>query len=304
MRLRWIPLATALVVLGSAPAHARCQAGYVVAMPHAGTLPANAQVVLEGNGRSAAWVEFMQSATLVAPGHSVPMTAGEHLRSGSAAQVVLIASKPLLVGKKYTLQAPRMGQDERMSLLDSAWTAVEPDDDAPVWKAAPKITGLDEIKLGCGPDTHLKVEIPVDEKSALLVRASVEGGSTFFVMTVAGVASLGHSMCGGPWTPEPDRHYAIKLVAVDAAGHEAAAPGNALAVDTQGGDAGTQLARAVAPAVASSAPPLPTVAPIAAPSATASGGCTMATGTSPSFVSWLALMLLARRKPTDQVRSG
>ncbi|WP_224367564.1 hypothetical protein [Hyalangium versicolor] len=225
---------------------AKCAMQSLTVWPPPGqSLPANGQVVLEGFG---AFVEPVtrideRSPRLVAGKDEVPLrVVAVHRGEFNLSQAILQPERPLRPGERYTLhltqpkdsQEPVLPTTQRLNgtSVPMAWTVTAADVKPPRWREVPRIMEESAEMLGCGPAVHVSVSASVDEDgSKVQVLAEVrraEGGEPvrFRLTPNDEQVAVGHGMCSGAFQLEEGMRYTVRLVAVDMAGNETAAPGD------------------------------------------------------------------------------
>jgi hypothetical protein len=212
-------------------------------------LPANGQLVIEGYGELQEQVSRIaeRSPRLVADEDEVPLDLIAVYRGEKRlTQTVLQPERPLKPGMRYTLRLKkpvntkvpvlRPEISSKGESLAMAWTVAPADLTPPRWHEAPRTTGQKVVYFGCGPAIHVNVSAAVeDESSQVQVLAEVtraEGGVPvrFRLTPSEQQVQIGHGMCSGGFKLQEDVRYSVRLVAVDMAGNESAAPGDALLI--------------------------------------------------------------------------
>lgn len=212
-------------------------------------LPANGQLVIEGYGEFQEQVSRIaeRSPRLVADEDEVPLDLIAVYRGEKRlTQAVLQPERPLKPGMRYTLRLKkpvdtkvpvlRPEIESKGESLAMAWTVAPADLTPPRWHEAPRTTGQKVVHFGCGPAIHVNVSAAVeDESSQVQVLAEVtraEGGVPvrFRLTPSEQQVHIGHGMCSGGFELQEDVRYSVRLVAVDMAGNESAAPGGELLI--------------------------------------------------------------------------
>ncbi|HYI01239.1 hypothetical protein [Hyalangium sp.] len=212
------------------------------ALDHA--LPANGQVVLQGYGHFEAPVATIaeRSPRLVADKDEVPLRVVAVYRGEmNLTQAVLQPERPLQPGQRYTLHltqpegasSPPLPTETQSKSGNApiAWTVTDADVKPPRWRAAPRKKGASAERMGCGPSIHVHVSASVDEEGPQVhVLAEVrraDGGEPVRFRLTPGEEQvhIGHGMCSGAFQLKEGMRYTVRLVAVDMAGNESAAPG-------------------------------------------------------------------------------
>jgi hypothetical protein len=93
------------------------------------------------------------------------------------------------------------------------------------------------VKLfGCGPAVHVDVSTSLEDEGAQVqvlaeVTRTGSGETVRFRLSPSGQrVKIGHHMCAGGFDLKEGVRYSVRLVAVDMAGNETAAPGGALLI--------------------------------------------------------------------------
>jgi hypothetical protein len=207
-------------------------------------LPANGQVVLEGYGLFEEPVATIakRSPRLVAEKDEVPLRVVAVYRGEmNLTQAILQPERPLQPGQRYTLhlthpegaRSPPLPTETQSKTGDVpiAWTVTDADVKPPHWRKAPRKEGESKVRMGCGPSIHVHVSANVDEEGPQVhVLAEVrraDGGEPvrFRLSPSQKQLHIGHGMCSGAFQLKEGVRYTVRLVAVDMAGNEAAAPG-------------------------------------------------------------------------------
>jgi hypothetical protein len=220
----------ALMLCGVAgDAAAKCAQNWLRFHVDANSLPTNGQLVVEVGSMAEELEAQLAQATLDAPGDVVPLKVVSTSEGDGQHQLVLAPVRPLKAGASYTLQAP---QDAKalINALHGAgartWkVGAQADSRPPEWSSTP-VSGPTQVEeLGCGPDVQLKVlEVRADEPGGWFeVTVSVNGRRSLQrVQAVAGVLSVGHGMCSGPFWVPPEAKLEVTLVPIDQAGNRGA----------------------------------------------------------------------------------
>jgi hypothetical protein len=221
---------------------AKCAGGADTVHPRLSRLPLNGRIVLTRSGllnveRGSTELEALE---LRSEADRVPLRVVETNLGVRQVQFVLSPVRPLLGATRYTLR--RKGDDGgeasgRRSTETFVWTtASAPDKSPPRWRRRPTIGAASYVRYGCGPATHVKVNVAVDDAEAgVQIRTELyshDGGSPlrYLIEPVDGVIEIGHGMCGGAFPLDPNERYSVMLTAVDAAGNETPAPGGPLEI--------------------------------------------------------------------------
>ncbi|WP_224250178.1 hypothetical protein [Hyalangium gracile] len=213
-------------------------------------LPANGQLVIEGYGELQEQVSRIaeRSPRLVSDEEEVHLNVIAVYRGEKRlTQAVLQPERPLKPGMRYTLRLTRpvsakipVLRPEISSrgdeILAMAWTVSPADLTPPRWHEAPRATGQKVVHFGCGPAIHVDVSAAVeDERSQVQILAEVkraEGGEPvrFRLTPSMQQVRIGHGMCSGGFELQEGVRYSVRLMAVDMAGNESAAPGGELLI--------------------------------------------------------------------------
>jgi hypothetical protein len=203
-------------------------------------LPANGQLVLEAYGdfQEPAARIAERSPRLVAEKHEVPLRViAIHRGEMRVTQVVLKPERPLQPGKRYTLRLAKPANPKATLLPEmGSWTIAPADVTPPRWGEAPRVTGERVKQFGCGPAVHVDVSTALEDEGAQVqVLAEVtrtRSGETvrFRLSPSEQHVELGHHMCAGGFDLKEGVRYSVRLVALDMAGNESAAPGSALLI--------------------------------------------------------------------------
>jgi len=211
-------------------------------------LPANGQVVLQGYGdfREAVATVSERSPRLVSEKDEVPLRVVAVYRGEfRLSQAVLQPARPLQPGQRYALRltqsesaaAPVLPIEEGVKEKPIAWTVAEADTKPPRWREVPRKMGEKAERWGCGPVIFVDVSASVDEDGPEVqvlaeVRRADSGKPVRFRLTPSKEkVAVGHSMCSGAFRLEEGVRYTVRLVAVDMAGNESAAPGDAVLIE-------------------------------------------------------------------------
>lgn len=137
-------------------------------------------------------------------------------------QLFLRPREPLRLGQRYQLRA-----GERTLF----WNVTDRGDAREIeWVAPPRVAGREYF---CSMESHLWIEIPVaGPAERIRFRATPTGGGQIHERIVKlsravhplGWIDIGHTSCGGAVVLVPGADYRIQFWALDAAGHEVAAP--------------------------------------------------------------------------------
>jgi hypothetical protein len=175
----------------------------------------------------------------------VPLRVVETNVGFQEAQFVLSPVRHLHAETRYELWKAVSGSEEQVHGWKSglAWTTGPATDDAaPRWRSRPTVGENRYVRYGCGPESLVEVNVALHDPSvdprndgAVRVRAELrpsDGGRTlrYLLEPFEGVIQIGHGMCSGGFSLEPNRRYVVTLTAVDAAGNEARAPGRPLEI--------------------------------------------------------------------------
>jgi hypothetical protein len=212
-------------------------------------LPANGQVVLQGFGDYLEAVATVseRSPRLVSEKEEVPLRVVAVYRGQmKLSQAVLQPERPLQPGQRYALRltqpesasATVLPIEEGLKGKPIAWTVTEADTKPPRWREVPRPTGKKAERWGCDPVIFVNVSASVDEDGPAVqvlaeVRPTSGGEPVRFRLTPSkdkDEVAVGHSMCSGAFRLEEGVRYTVRLVAVDMAGNESAAPGDAVLI--------------------------------------------------------------------------
>lgn len=230
---------------------ARCGPESLSVWPPPGQpLPANGQIVLEGYGRlQEPVIQIAQSAPrLVAGKDDVPLRVIAVYRGEkSLTQAILQPERPLQPGQRYTLRLTKRKSADAPALpakvwlkdkyTPMAWTVTSADTTPPRWREEPRKVGEHSAVLGCGPEAFVNVSARVDDEGSQVqvlaeVRKAAGGEPVRFRLTPTNEqVAVGHGMCSGAFLLENGIRYTVRLIAVDMAGNESPAPGDALAIE-------------------------------------------------------------------------
>lgn len=227
----------------SMPAAARCRSSWWNLSPAFGEIPANARFVLDAYGTAQRDLEKLEQfgPALVSGSHRVALKVAQlNVGEMSVTQAVLLPVEPLHEGQRYRLawkKVPKELSTPRILAIESGgkakapkpptdWLVTARDDVAPKWTASPSpLKGVRE-ELGCGPEVFARVELQLDDPTAL-IRARVvrkDEVSEFLLPWSEGAPLLvGHGMCAGPFALT-DGPWRLELSAVDVAGNLTPAP--------------------------------------------------------------------------------
>lgn len=215
-------------------------------------LPVNGRIVL-----TRSWLLRVDSAKtnlealeLRSETDRVPLRVVETNRGVGEVQFVLSPVRRLRAETQYALWKRAKDGSEGPALGARGgfeWTTGPgPDNVKPRWRSRPTVGARRYTKYGCGPEILVEVKVAVrdvssdlpslvGEDAAVLVRAELhpsDGGSPlrYLLDPSRGVIEIGHGMCGGAFSLEPNQPYSVTLTAVDAAGNETPAPGRPLEI--------------------------------------------------------------------------
>ncbi len=137
---------------------------------------------------------------------------------------------PLSPGKSYTLD---------LGTQRFTWSVAAADVAPPVWRGSPRVVGRDYSRMGCGPSSHLLLDLAVTGTRDLRLRVratALASGkvSEHLIPIEDGRASIGRGMCGGPFDLEADALHAFEVSVIDTFGHEVPAPGPRLVARAPG----------------------------------------------------------------------
>lgn len=245
----WVPtllaLAFAAVCLAPSFARARCMAGTFDAWPPPDTaLGPQPMLLLEGFGNEQAPVAALEaggSAHLVASGHRVALVVDAINRGAfGLTQAVVHTAEPLKPKTRYTLELRGAdGEKARTTVWHDGkaqrvrWTtaAAGATPTPPRWKGEALVTGQSYQRFGCGPASHVDVQLPAESGALLAVQVELHRldeeapVETYVLPTTDGTLRIGHGMCSGAFRiTGPERRYRAMLTLRDAAGRSVGEP--------------------------------------------------------------------------------
>lgn len=206
-------------------AQAKCRGPWVSIAPAFDVrLPTNAQIVVTLGGESAKLDEQL-SATLVGGDDRVPAKTVATFDGMGQREFVLQASRLLRSGRRYELVLDSASKDLAETLKSAAkgsWDIA-----AAEAHQRPTLGGVARIEVapwkvfGCGPAIDVRLSgLVADTYVQFEVTLRAAGWTmTYRVTPTEGAVQIGHGMCGGSFTLDPDTTYEGQVVAVDLAGN-------------------------------------------------------------------------------------
>ena len=179
--------------------------------PPNATIDARPVILINGMGGHQATVQGLKGASLVTPGHRVPLNKiATYVGAFRVTQTVWTPKQPLKPGKTYTLVVQGKSKTWRPSdyVADSnqkvrhTYTVSKTPRPALAWTGAPSLGQGSVQQFGCGPAVHQGVVLPTTRADGLVQVTITQGAKVqTHVLPLAkdGTLSLGHGMCSGPF---------------------------------------------------------------------------------------------------------
>jgi len=169
-------------------------------------------------------------------GEKVPLIVKEYNEGQFyLAQALLKPGKALEMGESYTLQVDSLPQYETLERYNSSLGEYEKvrftvsktaDMEKPELRSVPVFAKEEYGMMGCGPLHYMHFSMKVQDRSLLLVKATVkEPGSgtsvTYYVLSDGTKLALGHGMCSGAFTFQQGKDYDVRFSFMDISGNMA-----------------------------------------------------------------------------------
>lgn len=240
--MRLLALFLSVFILAPA-AQAKCGSRGLYAYPSDAEISSNSLFLLEGYGLSR---EVLQGLNTKYPvyllsdkGEKVNLIVKEYNEGQFyLAQALLQPEKVLDMGESYSFLIDSLPQYEALQRYNYSLEKFEKirftvskaaDLEKPRLKSAPVFWKEEYSMFGCGPASYVYFCMNVEDRSPLLVKATVQDmqsgkSSVYYVLTGGKELSLGHGMCSGSFVFEPGKEYEVQLTYMDASGNRLEEP--------------------------------------------------------------------------------
>ncbi|MBL0911467.1 MAG: hypothetical protein IBJ09_03765 [Bacteroidia bacterium] len=224
-------------------AQARCSSRGLYTYPSEGELSANSLFLLEGYALSREVVRGLNAKfpvyLLSDKGEKVKLIVKEYNEGQFyLSQALLQPEKGLNMGETYTFCIDSLppyealgrynastGKNEKLRYTISKTADLE----KPVLRSGPVFWKDEYAMFGCGPLSYVHFRMDVEDRSLLLVKATVQDmqsgkTSTFYLLSGGRELSLGHGMCSGSFAFEQGKEYEVQFAYMDASGNRLETP--------------------------------------------------------------------------------
>lgn len=143
-------------------------------------------------------------------GKRTPMTPSTtHRGHDRSAQYVV---EPTLVAGNYTVVVSDKFDTAKLKLTVVGATSSA----APTWNGAPSVESQKQVEYGCGPDKEVNVKVGaiVPLTFVELTDNKTNTRMTGYVPVRNGTITIGHGMCGGPFSLAKNRSYIASITLV------------------------------------------------------------------------------------------
>lgn len=235
--MRLLALFLSVFILAPA-AQAKCGSRGLYAYPSDAEISSNSLFLLEGYGLSR---EVLQGLNTKYPvyllsdkGEKVNLIVKEYNEGQFyLAQALLQPEKVLDMGESYSFLIDSLPQYENLGRYNSSTGKNEKvrytisktaDLEKPRLKSGPVFWKEEYEMFGCGPANYVYFRMDVEDRSLLLVKATVQDmqsgkSSVYYVLSGGRELSLGHGMCSGSFAFEPGKEYEVQFAYMDVSGN-------------------------------------------------------------------------------------
>lgn len=240
MKTYLILLATLVLLLYSKKTDFDCTSEAFSALPSGNEIPPNSQIILEGYMFSQSVIDSLNikyPVYLTSSEETIPLKVEQKIKGMfSLTQVVLKPEQKLTPGKAYQLRIDGLNRYEQ-SLLKKwnyktkksepmIWTVSEAEDhDAPVLLNQPRLVKKETIHYGCGPEVYAYFDLKARDNSEILIKTELvdltsnTNNSYYLNYRNGNPLGVGHGMCSGEFTYEPDHKYKVRFSPMDISGN-------------------------------------------------------------------------------------
>ena len=210
------------------------------ALPGGDEITPNSKIILEGYMLSQSVIDSLNikyPVHLSSSKENIPLNI-EHKNKGmySLTQVVLQPAKKLTPGETYQLKIDGLNRYQQ-SLLKKwnyktqksepmIWTVSEDEDhDAPILLNQPRLVKKETIHYGCGPEVYAYFNLKARDNSDILVKTQLvdltdNTSNSYFLNYRDGFPiGVGHGMCSGEFSYEPEHRYKVRFSLIDMSGN-------------------------------------------------------------------------------------
>lgn len=240
--MRFLALFLSVFILAPA-AQAKCGSRGLYVYPSDAEISPNSLFLLEGYAASSDVVNNLNVRypvyLLSDKGEKVNLIVKEYNEGQFyLVQALLQPEKVLDMGESYSFLIDSLPQYEALQRYNYSLEKFEKvrftvskaaDLENPVLKSAPVFWKEEYSMFGCGPASYVYFRMDVEDRSPLLVRATVldmQSGksSVYYVLSGGKELSLGHGMCSGSFVFEPGKEYEVQFAYMDASGNRLEEP--------------------------------------------------------------------------------
>lgn len=219
-------------------AQAKCSSRGLYTYPSEGELSANSLLLLEGYAQSREVLRGLNEKfpvyLLSDKGEKVRLIVKEYNESlFYLSQALLQPEKELNMGETYTFCIDSLPPNEALGRYNSStgkneklrYTVSKAADlEKPVLRSEPVFWKEEYEMFGCGPMSYVYFRMDVEDRSLLLVKATVQDmqsgkSSVYYVLSGGRELSLGHGMCSGSFAFEPGKEYEVQFAYMDVSGN-------------------------------------------------------------------------------------
>lgn len=226
-----------ICLLLSVSVHADCVGNLLTVFPEGNTIKQNSIIMLEGYGTSQSVIKDLDKKypVYLSAGKSKVGLMVKEICVGQfdVSQAILVPKSKLIPGVEYTLVIDNLPENEFLNRFNVKTgknekikykVTADTDTDKPVLYQAIKELKKDYAMYGCGPARQVVFNMPVKDKSEVLIKTTIlnvktSQSTTYYLTPEENKIKVGHGMCGGAFTFDNGKYYRASFAFMDASGN-------------------------------------------------------------------------------------